>query len=89
MRVPIVIICKALHTLIILDNLCMHRTNKHGESESPCLKPLLGLKLFMVSPFHKIEKLTEETQAIIRFIECSFRLNSSSVALKKSYDILS
>jgi len=42
---------------------------RKGESGSPCLRPLEGVKISEGKPFTRIEKLVEVTKAIIHPIQ--------------------
>ena len=75
---------------IILDNTSCPKIKRYGESGSPCLSPLLGLKLSDLPPFTITSKDTDETQAMIQLVKVSLnpkwrRTNSRNFQFTLSY----
>ena len=58
---------------ISLDSTSWHKINRYGESGSPCLSPLLGLKHSNLPPLTTTSKETEETQAMIHLVKVSLK----------------
>ena len=58
---------------INLDNTSWYKINRYGESGSPCLSPLLGLKYSDLPPLITTSKETEETQAMIHLMKVSLK----------------
>jgi hypothetical protein len=54
--------------IIVRDSSSIHKTKRYDERGSPCLRPLVGVKLGRRRPFHKIDNDELETQYIINFI---------------------
>ncbi|KAM3733576.1 hypothetical protein ACB098_11G146600 [Castanea mollissima] len=53
---------------INLDSTSCPKMKRYGDNGSPCLSPLLGLKLSDLPPFTSTSNETDDTQAITQFV---------------------
>jgi len=75
--------------LMVIESFSIHKMKRYGESGSPWRWPWVGLNCGNLLPFHKTEKVGEDTQCMIIFMVMSGKLKSWRVLWRKSQLTLS
>jgi len=72
--------------LIAIESFSMQIINRCGESGSPWRRPWVGLNWGNLFPFHKIEKVEDETQCMISLMVISGKPKSWRQLLRNVFD---